>query len=48
VKRSTMEAETRNCRGAGLPGHPVASDAPMSPKGEEAKPQTEIIHIQAL
>ena len=38
MKRSTMEAETRNSRDAGLPGHPVASDAPMGPKGEEAKP----------
>jgi hypothetical protein len=46
MKRSTME--TRDYRDAGLPGHPVASDVPMSPKGEEAKLQTEFIYIQPL
>jgi hypothetical protein len=43
----------RDHRDAGMSGHgsvwpPGCQDAPMSPQGEEAKPQTEIIHINAL
>lgn len=44
---------TRDCRETGLPRRGIAGTqgcqgAPMSPQGEEAKPQTEIIYIQAL